>query len=172
MNLYLKQKVFSIKGKFNVYNENQEPLYTVEGKVISLHHKHYIYNPDGVQVAYISQKPIAMLPKFFIELADGKTYEMKGKLAFAHEVCVIEELGWEIKGNFLQHDYTITHDDEVLATVHQKWLAWGDTYEIAVSEGADEVLVLAIMICFDMLHEEEAMMQSSAAVATTTTTNN
>lgn len=163
MELYLKQKVFSIKGKFNVYDADENPLYTVEGKVVSLHHKHTIYDKAGNQVAAISQKPVALLPKFFIELADGKTYEMKGKLAFAHEVYVFEELGWEIRGKFLQHDYAITKDGQTLASVHQKWLSWGDTYEIDISEGADEVLVLAVMLCIDIMHEESAAASQSMA---------
>lgn len=163
MELYLKEKVFSISGKYNVYDANENPLYTVQGKVISLHHKHYIHTMDGKQVAYISQKPIALMPKFFIELADGKTYEMKSRLALAHEVSVIEELGWEIKGKFLQHDYTITKDDQVLAEVHQKWLSWGDTFEIMVNEGVDEVLVLAVMLCFDLMHEEAGAAAGATA---------
>lgn len=51
MELYLKQKLFSIKGKFDVYDVDENPLYTVEGKVVSLHHKHYIHDMNDKQVA-------------------------------------------------------------------------------------------------------------------------
>ena len=123
MNLYLKQKLFSLRDKFSVYDANETPMYTVEGKFFSMHAQHSICNTAGEEVANIQKKIISFMPKFFIERPIGQTHEMKGKLAFAHEVCVIEDLGWEIKGSFLEHDYTITKDNDVLAVVHQKWLS-------------------------------------------------
>jgi len=69
---------------------------------------------------------------------------------------VINALGWEVRGKFMQHDYTITRAGKPIATVHQKWLSWGDTYEIAVKEGVDAVPVLAIVLCFDVMHAESA----------------
>lgn len=164
MDLYMKQKVFSLKGKFDVYDAQENPLYTVEGKIVSAHNKHYIYNTSGEQVAYIYKKILSFMPKFFIEIND-KTYEMKGKLAFAHEVCVIEELGWEIKGNFFQHDYVITQNGQEIATVHQKWLSWGDTYEISINESVDEVMVLAVVLCFDIIHAEEAAASTASSTS-------
>lgn len=162
MQLYMKQKVFSLRGKFNVYDAAETPLYTVEGKIVSAHSKHYVYNASGEQVAYIYKKILSLMPKFFIE-TNGKTYEMKGKLALAHEVSVIEELGWEIKGNFLEHDYTITQNGEQIATVHQKWLSWGDTYELDVADGVDEVLVLSVVLCFDIMHAEQAAVDNASS---------
>lgn len=156
MELYLKQKVFSIKGKYDVYDADENARYTVEGKVVSFHHTHYIYDNTGKQMAHIYQKVVSLGPRFCIELSYGKTYEMKAKLAFAHEVSEIKELGWEISGKFLEHDYAITKDEEVLATVHEKWVSWGDTYEIVIEDNVDEVLVLAVMLCFDVMHEEQA----------------
>ncbi|NLW79438.1 MAG: hypothetical protein GXY32_08525 [Ruminococcaceae bacterium] len=65
MELYLKQKVFSLKGRFNVYDVNENPLYTVEGKVFSLHRKHFICDRAGKQVAAIAKKPVSVMPRFF-----------------------------------------------------------------------------------------------------------
>ena len=165
MNLYLKQKLFSLHDKFSVFDANQTPVYSVEGKLVSLHSQHSIYNNAGEVVANIHKKIISLMPKFFIERPIGQTHEMKGKLALAHEVFVIEDLGWEVKGKFLQHDYTISKDDAVLASVHQKWLSWGDVYEITVNEGVDEVMVLAVVLCCDILHQEELSMSTSGAAA-------
>ena len=163
MNLYLKQKMFSLHNKFTVFDENEAPLYSVEGKVISAHNKHSIFNNAGEEVANISRKIISFTPQFSIERPPGQVYEMKGKIAFAHEVYAFPELGWELRGKFLQHDYSITKDGQEIASVHQKWLSWGDTYEIAVNDGIDEVLVLAVMICIDIIHQEEDSVSGAAA---------
>ena len=170
MNLYLKQKMFSLHDKFTVFDENEVPLYTVEGKVISAHNKHSIFNNAGEEVANISRKIISLTNRFFIERPLGQVYEMNGKIAFAHEVYVFPELGWELRGKFLQHDYTFTKDGQEIASVHEKWLSWGDTYEIAVKEGIDEVLVLAVMICIDIVHQEEGSVSGAAAVGAAVST--
>ena len=173
MNLYLKQKVFSIHDKFTVYDNNETPVYTVEGKIISIHNKHSIYNTAGEEVANITRKVISLTNKFFIERPPGHVYEMKGKLAFAHEVYAFPELGWELKGRFMQHDYVITKDGQEIASIHQKWLSWGDTYEITVSDGVDEVLVLAVMLCIDIVHsiEDETAVGGAAAAGAGTIAN-
>ena len=167
MNLYLKQKLFSLRDKFTVYDENENPVYNVVGKIMSLHNQHTIYNTNEEEVALIHKKILSFMPKFFIERPPGTEYEMKGKLAFAHEVYVIETLGWKLTGKFLEHDYTIEKDDQVIATIHQKWLSWGDTYEIVVNDGVDEVLVLAVILCIDIMHmqEDEASTAGAAGAA-------
>lgn len=163
MNYYMKQKVFALKDKFYIYDENQEPVYYLEGKMISITGKHSLYDMDGNQVALISKKIISLMPKFFIELPNGKEYELRGKLAFAHEVYVIDELNWKLTGKFLQHDYTIAENGEEIAGVHHKWISWGDTYEISVKDGTDPTLVIAIILCIDMQHAESAAMSQTDA---------
>ena len=163
MNLYLEQKVFSLKDKFTVYDANKSPVYTVEGKMVSIHNQHSVYNNNGEEVAHIHKKVISIMPEFFIERPLGHEIELKGKFAIGHEVFELHELDWKLKGKFLEHDYAIYKDEQEIASVHQKWLSWGDTYEIAVSEGVDEVLVLCVMICVDILHQIEG---TTTAVAT------
>ena len=163
MNIYLKQKLFSIRDKFSVYDENENPLYNVVGKIMTVHNEHSIIDNNGQEVAKVHKKILSLMPKFYIERPLGREYELKGKLAIGHEVYVIDELDWKLKGKFLEHDYTITKDDEEIASVHQKWLSWGDTYEISVADGVDEVLVLGVMLCIDIMH---CMEDETTATAT------
>ena len=172
MNLYLKQKVFSLHDKFTVYDENETPIYTVVGKIMTLHNQHSIYNTNEEEVARIHKKILALMPKFFIESPIGQEYEMKGKFAIGHEVYAIDELGWKLRGKFLEHDYTIEKDDQVVATIHQKWLSWGDTYEIAVTEDADAVMVLAVMLCIDIMHMQEMEATSAGAASSAAAARN
>ena len=163
MNLYLKQKIFTLRDKFEVYDENQNPVLSVEGKMVSAHQKHYIYDNAGNEVAYVHEKVLSLMPKFYVERPLGQTHEVKGKFAFLHEKMVVEDLDWVITGKLLEHDYKITKDDQEIASIHQKWLAWGDTYEILVASGIDEVLVLAVIICVDVLHKQQAAVDSAGA---------
>ena len=151
----------SLRNKFTVYDEYETPLYTVEGKVISARRKHSIYNIAGEEVANISMKILSLMPTFFIECPIGTPYEMRGKFAFARKKYEIKKLGWELNGNFLQHDYTITKAGIEIASIHQKWISWGDTYEITVVNDADTVMVLAAILCIDIADENAAVTTGS-----------
>ena len=68
MKLALKQKVFSLKEAFTVMNEAGEPVYEVSGKLISVGHKLTVRDLDGQEAAYIHQKVLSLVPKYFIEV--------------------------------------------------------------------------------------------------------
>ena len=175
MNLYLKQKLFTIKDKFTVYDENENPIYTIKGKLITVHSEHSIFDNKGQEVAKVHKKIFSMMPKFFIERPLNREYELKRKIAIGHEVYVVDGLDWKIKGNFLEHDYTITKDDQEIASVHQKWLSWGDTYEISIAGGIDDVLILGIVLCIDIMHYIEGGTTATATedlIVDTITNNN
>ena len=153
MNLYVKQKVFSLNNKFNVYDAEGNTIYDVQSELVSIKSKTYIYDLNGEQVAYIYRKVFSFMPKYFIEFGQDKAHELKGKLSFVKEVFVCDDLDIKIVGNFLQYNYTIAQKDKVIATIHQKLLSWGDTYELSVEDGIDEKLILAFVICIDMIHQ-------------------
>ena len=66
MKLYIKQKVFSWGDKFTVYDENENVYFTVEGEVFTLGKKLHIYDSEGREQAFVSQKLLSFLPRFFI----------------------------------------------------------------------------------------------------------
>ena len=35
MNLFIKQKIFTLRDRYNIFNEAGQPVYVVEGKLIS-----------------------------------------------------------------------------------------------------------------------------------------
>ena len=44
MKLYMKQKLFSLKQDFNIYDHNQTPLFRVSGKLFSVGRQLRIYD--------------------------------------------------------------------------------------------------------------------------------
>ena len=47
-------------------------------------------------------------------------------------------------------EYTFTRGGNTVATVTKQWLTLGDTYGVDVSEGEDDVLILASCVVIDM----------------------
>ena len=123
MKLVLKEKVFALKERFNVTDEQEQPLYSVEGKFFSWGHQLDVEDASGAHVAHIQQKVLALLPRYFITCDGMEEMELKGHLNIIHPHYTLEtpDGDWEVRGDFLHHEYTITKGEETIATVSQKW---------------------------------------------------
>lgn len=162
MKLYIKQKVFSIGAKFNVYDERQQSKYIVEGAWFSFTSRHTIYDSSRLELVSIRKRPFSFLAKFDIQMDDGKTYYMNSSFRFIEEAAVVKDIGWSIVSTSFRHEYCIRDkNDNIIARISKKWLSWGDTYEIDIVEGIDEVLVLAVVICYDIKNQDNSSVNSS-----------
>ncbi len=162
MKLYMKQKVFSWGDKFSVTDESGEVLYYVEGEMFTLGHKLHIYNASHDEVAFIHQKLLSLKARFFVTVDGQEAAEIEREITLLHPKYVVKGPGWEARGDILGHDYSIHKGDEVVASVHWKWMAWGDTYEIDVANAADEVLALAIVLAIDAVNFDINSSESAA----------
>ena len=107
MKLALKQKVFSMKEAFTVMDEGGAPIYEVAGKLISVGHKLTIRDMEEQEAAYIHQKVPSVVPKYFIEVSGQEEVELKGHLTLfkPHYTLEAPDEKWEIRGDFLAHEY-------------------------------------------------------------------
>lgn len=163
MKLALKQKVFSLKETFTVMDEAGESLYEVSGKLISMGHKLTVRDMDGQEVAYIHQKVLSLVPKYFIEADGQEEVELKGHITLfkPHYTLETRQGKWEIRGDFFQHEYDMKRGDEVIATVTRKWLSWGDTYLLDVADDRDALTALAVMLAIDCIDADTNHAQSA-----------
>ncbi len=163
MKLYIKQKVFSLKSKFTVKDANGEDRYAVEGKMISIGRKLFVYNAAGEEVAYVKQKVPALLPKFTVEIGGQDVAEIVKKLSFLKAKYVVNGLDWNVQGDFTSHNYTVTQGEMTIAAIHKQWMAWGDTFEIDIAPGVDEVLALCVVLAIDAVMDSQAAAAAASA---------
>lgn len=157
MNLYLKQKVFSWGDKFRVYDENENDLFFVKGEVFTLGKKLHVYDPSDRELVFIRQKFWSFHQRYFIEKEGKQIAEVVKKITLLKPVYEVKGPDWTVKGNFLEHNYNVTKDEDTVATVSKKWFSWGDTYEISVSDNYDALTVLSVVLIIDaVLASEEA----------------
>lgn len=149
MKLYIKQKVFSWGDKFRIYDENQNDRYYVEGKVFSFGKKLHLFNHSGDEEAFIHQKVLSFLPKYYISRNNVDVAQVIKKFTILRQEYIVEGLGWTVNGNFLTHDYEITSDGRTIASISKRWFSWGDTYEIDISDDADEVMAICVVLIID-----------------------
>lgn len=156
MKLYIKQKVFTFGDKFNIYDENGNDRYYVEGEVFTFGKKLHLYSLSGNELAYIEQKIFSFLPKYTIYINGNEIAEVVKEFTFFHNSYSVNGLGWQVDGNFLDHDYTVESEGRVIATVEKEWFTWGDAYEINIADGLDPIPALAVVLVIDACIEAQA----------------
>jgi len=57
----------------------------------------------------------------------------------------------EVKGNIVDHEYTIENGRQKIAEVSKKWFKIADTYGVEISAGQNDVLILAISVAIDSM---------------------
>lgn len=162
MKYYIKEHPFSIKGKFDIYNQFEEALYHCEGE-FALTRKLHLYDKLNKEVAFIQAKLFSLHSRHFIEREGFETVEMN-KAVTIRPHYYLEKLGWEIEGNFWEHDYTIKCGDKVIASVTKQWFKLVDCYEIDISDAddVDDIYVLCAVLVIDSVLMTQAAAASSA----------
>ncbi len=163
MKLYIKQKVFSWKDRFNIMNENGESVYSCIGEFWSITKKLHLYDLGEKELAFIQQKFWTFLPKYFIYRNEQMVATVKRTLTLFRHHYVIPEFNWEIQGDFWDHSYSIKCNGNSVADVSKKWFAWGDTYEIDIADDKDVIDVLSVVLVIDADISQERAAASSGA---------
>ena len=153
MNLYIKQKFFSFRDRFYVYDEAGNEKYYVEGEVFSFGKKLHLFDMKGNRLVDIAQQVFSFLPKFHVTV-NGHSFEVKRLFAFFHPIYVAEPFGWKICGNFIEHDYEILNGYDVIAEIAKEWFSFGDAYAIRIDDGVDELVALSIVLVIDACIEQ------------------
>lgn len=153
MKLYIRQKVFSWKDKFTVKNEYGEDKYIVEGEIFSFGKKLHVYDMRGNEAAFIQQKVMSFLPRYFVFVGERQVAEIVKKFSLFNPKYEVLGLGWQVTGNFIAHDYEVTHNGKSIVSIYKEWMTWGDCYELDIAQGTDEIVALATVLAIDCATE-------------------
>ena len=154
MKLYIKQKLFSLRQRTEVYDEQGNVMFSALGELISLGRKMHLYDSSNTEVAFVQQRLMRLLPRFSVYVDGQQIADIVKEFTFFKPRYRIEGLDWSIKGDFLAHDYTIQSDGGRIAYIHKRWMSWGDSYEIEITREADIVMALAVIIAIDCVLDD------------------
>lgn len=159
MKLYVKNKLISLSGNSDVLNENKEPVYRVEGKLISptrvkrlvdlngeliykirnkwwsfFVKKAYIYNKENEKIAKISKKFFSLKPKFIIE---GYKDEIK------------------IEGGWFTGKLDITKNGEIVGSIKREFTFFSDDCFCLEAEEENITFLVALVVAIDNIYDEK-----------------
>lgn len=159
--LYMKQKVFSLSGKFTVTDKEQRDVYYVEGSFLQIPKTFTIMDPTRSEIALITKKTFSLLPKFFVEVDGREALTIKKEFTFFKARYTIDAAGVEVRGNWWDMNFDVLHNGTVAGSVSKQWLTWGDTYEVKILDEAMEHLIIALVVAIDCVKADEAATASS-----------
>lgn len=149
MRLIFKQRIFSWFDSYDIYDEYQNAVFTVEGKLAwgkTLH----INNARGEHIATVKQKIFSFRPAYLLYLGERLVGTIKKDFTFFKPSFSIDCNGWEIDGNFFEWDYEVRDaNGGLVATISKKIMSWSDTYVLDVYNDADAIAVLMVALAID-----------------------
>ena len=149
MKLLFKQRFFSWFDSYDIFDENENVLFSVEGQ-ISWGHRLHILNAKGEHVGTVKQRVMTFLPRF--ELYFGEEYVgcITKEFSFFRPNFSVDHNGWSIDGDFLEWDYQILDSNGVLvAEVSKELFRMTDTYVIDVVREEDALSALMVVLALD-----------------------
>ena len=151
MKYYIKQKVFTIGDKYDIYNEQGEPVFHVQGEIFTFGSKLHLYDLAGNELYFIKRRIFTFLPTYEIYQGDNLVATAHKQFTFfISRISISSHLGeFVIHGEVFAHEYTIEKDGVVVVEIHKKWFSWGDTYEIDIHDINNISFYLALVITID-----------------------
>ena len=161
-NLYMQQKVFSLKEQFKVFDQQQNLKYYVTGSFLRIPKQFTMRNAQEREIAKITKQIITLLPKFTVEIAGQESVVINKHLTFLKARYSINANGLEINGDWWNMNFSINKLGRKIAQVHKKWISWGDTYEIQIIDEQYEELIVAIVTAIDCVKASERAAAGSS----------
>ena len=149
MKLLFKQRFFSWFDSYDIYDENGDTVYTVEGQ-LAWGHCLKIFDPAGNELGTVKQRVFTFLPKFELFLGDSYLGCIYKEFSLFVPRFNIDCNGWQIDGSFMEWDYQVTEPcGALVATVTKELFHWTDTYVIDVVNPKDALRALMLVLAID-----------------------
>lgn len=149
MKLLFKQRLFTWFDSYDIYNENGDTLYTVEGQ-FSWGHCLHILDRNGTHVATVQEKVFRLLPKFELYIGDNLIGCIEKEFTFFKPSYNIDFNGWRVEGEIFEWDYNIINpQEEIVAVITKELFRFTDTYVIEVKNSEDALYALMLTLAID-----------------------
>lgn len=149
MVLLLKQRLFSWFDSYDILDEEERVVYTVQGR-LAWGHRLEVHAPTGELLATLQQHLIAFLPRFDIEQNGRVVGQITKEFTLFHPSFSLDCNGWRVEGNFWEWDYEIlAANGQVIASIHKELFNFTDTYFIRIAQPADSLMALMVVLAID-----------------------
>jgi uncharacterized protein YxjI len=152
----MREKLVSIGDDFWIENNRGEKVYKVDGKALRVRQTMIFEDRSGRELAKIQERMMRVKDSMEVEDPSGRQIAMvkKAMITPVRDRWTVKVRGGpdlEVKGNILDHEYTIGEGRDKVAEVSKKWFRVRDTYGVEIEPGQDDILILAVTACIDQM---------------------
>jgi uncharacterized protein YxjI len=150
----IRERFFSIGDDFDIVDDHGDKVFHVDGKVFSVRNKLVIEDRSGVEVASVHRHLVALRPTYEVSIGGEKAAEVRKKSftpfreKFTIDVPGPDDL--EMKGDLIDHEYTIDRGGREVAAVSKRWLTIRDTYAVQIAADQEPLLILGSVLALDL----------------------
>ncbi|MGT2924460.1 LURP-one-related/scramblase family protein [Streptococcus caviae] len=151
----IKEKMWSMAGKFTISDELGIDCYQVEGSLFKIPKTFTVKDMMGNLVSKIEKRVFAFPAAFDVSMANGESFTIRKELTLFKPRYSIDHLGITVQGSFWDMDFELLHEGQVIARISQEWFKLASTYNIQVYDEAYSDLVISLVIAIDYVKELE-----------------
>lgn len=149
LRLLFRQRVFSWLDSYDIYDENGETVFTVQGK-LSWGHRLEISDSRGNYLGRVQEEVLTLLPRFALYLGEDYVGQIKKEFSFFSPRFTLDCQGWQVEGNWLEWDYQVIDSaGGLVMRASKEPLHWSDTYQLAIQRPENALLCLMIVLAID-----------------------
>lgn len=152
----MREKMLSIGDDFWIENEQGQKVYKIDGKALRVRQTLVFEDAHGKELAKIQEKMMRIKDSMEVEDANGQQIALVKKALISpvrdrYVVKIKNGPDLEVKGNILDHEFTIGEGRDKVAEVSKKWFRIRDSYGVEVEPGQDDIVILAVAVCIDQM---------------------
>lgn len=149
MKMLFKQRFFSWLDSYDIYDEEGNTLFTVEGQ-LSWGHCLHILDPEGNHIGTVQEKVFTFLPKFELYAYNEYWGCLQKEFSFFQPRFTFDMADWEVTGSFMEWEYAISSPTQgEIAAISKELFQFTDTYVIDVHDPANALSSLMVVLAID-----------------------
>jgi len=152
----MRQKMVAIGDDFWIENGAGQKVFKVDGKALRVRETLLFEDARGTELAKIQERMLRVKDSMEVEGPGGDQLAMvkKALISPVRDRWVVKIKGGpdlDVKGNILNHEYTIGEGRNKVAEVSKKWFRIRDSYGVEIESGQDDIVILAVTVCIDQM---------------------
>ncbi len=152
----MREKLVSIGDDFWIENSQGQKTYKVNGKAVRVRDTLDFEDRQGNVLCKIQERKLRVKDSMEVEAPGGGQVAMIKKAIISpvrdrFTVKIKNGPDLEVKGNILDHEYTIGEGRDKVAEISKKWFRIRDSYGVEIEQGQDDIVILAVTVCIDQM---------------------
>jgi uncharacterized protein YxjI len=152
----MRERMVSIGDDYWIENSAGQKVFKVDGKAVRVRDTLNFEDAHRNVLCKIQERKVRVKDTMEVEDAHGASVATIKKAVISpvrarFTVKVKNGPDLEVKGNILDHEYTIGEGRDKVAEVSKKWFRIRDSYGVQVDPDQDDVVILAVTVCIDQM---------------------